>query len=286
MLSDGSRLRPGRVPRRDRDPAPGGRRHRRGHGHREGTRETDDADASGRAVPGRHRLEGRGDRARPAAGRGGAGAGGRRRAVPLRGAPPGRRHPVRRADDRRARGRRVRRGRRAGGHAGQAGRLHRLLLDPQLRAVPVLRARPAEPVRRRGRDHDRQADLRRRLPAPEPGRAGSHHHLPGRLLRPAHRRQRGVGHRRRPVIAARGGLPHRLRRAHRLGLVGLRGRRPPGRRGRGGRRRRPRLGRGAGRAAVRGAAHLRDRPGRVQALLGAGVRRDARRRPTWRPRSI
>ncbi len=179
-----------------------------------------------------------------------------------------------------------------GCHPGQAGRLHRLLLHPELRAVPVLRSAAGRTCATSAAGHHgRQADPRRHVAAPQPGRAGPDDHLPGRLLRQAHRGQRGVGDPRRPVLPARGRLPHRVRRGDRLGLVGLRGRRPARRRGRGRRRRRARLGGRAGRAAGRGPAHLRDRPGGVQADLArsASARRTprptSRRRSTWSARS-
>ena len=204
----------------------------------------------------RHGLEGRGDHARRAAAGRGPRPGGRRRAVPLRGAPRHRRRAVRRADDRRSRGGRLRRGGRARRHAHQAGRLRRLLVDPELRPLPVLRA---------GRQNlcDLAATIGDGLQISDHtsrhhvGGHRPHHHLHGRLLRAAHRGERGVRDPGGPGGAAGGRLPHRLRGGDRLGQRGVRRRRPGRQRRRGDRRRRPRLGGGPGRPAGRRAARLR-----------------------------
>ena len=62
------------------------------------------------------------------------------------------------------------------------------------------------------------------------GRHRPHHHLHGRLLRAAHRGQRGVRDPGGPGGAAGGRLPHRLRGGDRLGQRGVRRRRPGRRR--------------------------------------------------------
>ena len=118
-------------------------------------------------------------------------------------------------------------------------------------------SRPAAAARPAPRGHQNLCDLgavlligapdhRRHRPPPRQGPGPRTDVLP-RHVRQAHRRERGVVHQDRGRHPARQGLPRRLRRHHRLGLGGLRGRRAARRHRRRRRHRRHRHQRRAGR---------------------------------------
>ena len=161
--------------------------------------------------------------------------------------------PARHAADRRPRGRRHRDGGRRGRHPGRARRPRRV----QLRARPAATASPAPTATRTCATTAPPCSSACSSTAPAattPRRPGRLHDGLPRHLRPAHGGQRDVLREDRGRHPPGAGLPGRLRRHHRLGLVGLRRRGAPGRQRRGHRRRRHRRRCGPGRPPGRSRA--------------------------------
>ncbi len=182
-------------------------------------------------------MERRGHRARPAEEGRGPGQARRRGPLPLRRAHGHGRHGpadrYRRAHGhqpvpghRRARGRGRGRGGRRGRHRPRGRRPRRLLLHPVLRQVPVLSQGAVAAVRPRGVPARGAAVHRPDRAAPQQGRQGPRHDGRPRHLRALHGRLHRLVREDRSGDPAREGCARRLRRHHRLGVIGLRRRRP------------------------------------------------------------